>query len=406
MAEERPIGEAKNRVSRLKRARIRKRRRRVAVLAALLAAVSLLSVGYLLEVPPLNMLRELEARVKGGKDDKDTHLRYAFLRLPRSGGQIEGDADALFALKNGDEVLALLLFTYDPSEGRKELLLLPEGIHAHNAQGIEVPLRKALVESEGRDLLRAAAESLSGASIEYLVVYDLEELVALVDRITMPPTRAKANMELVDPRGGRHMVSAGQVLRDSDRIISYLLAGDEPDPLGGREGRLRGYLDELLSHLKGLDEDLLRSAFDEHPPSLFHPDPAEELPVYLTSMAKAAADPGAGEVALRATPRVEVLNGCGVPQLGARVAEMLMRKGIRVSGSTGNAKVVVEGVEYNDFTHEKSLIRYGREERRFSSYAQYLGVLLNVTEVVYDPSVGDGVVLVAGRDAASGNFHR
>lgn len=406
MTEERPRGEGRSRLNKLRKARVRRKRKRLALLAGVSVLVSFVILGYFLDIPFLNFVRALERRLWDRVGDEGPSASYEFLRYPRSGAPLEGDADALFALKNGEEVVALLLFTFNPSESKKELLLLPDGIHIYNAQGAEVSLRRVLSEAEGRDLLRAAAEGLSGAVVEYMVVYELKELVSLMDRISLPPVRPMGDVELVDLGGGRQWVSADQALRDSDRILSYLLAGDEQDALGGREARLRSYLNELLPHLEALDEATLEAAFAQHPPYLFQPDPAEALPVYLTSMVKAAADPGVGEMALRAIPRVEVLNGCGVPQLGARVAEALVSKGIRVSESTGNAKVVVDGVEYNDFTHEKSLIRYGREERRVSAYARYLGVLLSVTEVVFDPSVGEEVVLVAGRDAASGKFAR
>ncbi len=393
------------RLARLRRDQGRRRRRRALVALAALALVALLVVGSLLEIPYLDIVRSLAGRLLGEPGKVTSQARYDFLRYPRAGGEIEGDVDVLFALRHGDEVLAILLFTCNPQESRKEFLLLPEGIHAYDAEGAELPLRRTLSGKEGRDLLRAAAGSMSGATVEYLVVYDLEGCLAIMDSLVLPPVRLGEDLEVVDPRDGRRRISAGQAVRDSDRVLSYLLAGDAADPLAAREERLRSFLGGLLSSLESVGREALEELFATHPPALFYPDPAGgELPAYLASMVEAACDPSAGEPAVRATPPVEVLNGCGVPQLGAKVAEALARRGIRVSGSAGNAKVTVDGMEFNDFTHEKSLIRYGREERHFSAYAQYLGVLLNVTEVVYDPGVGSRVVLVAGRDAAAGKF--
>lgn len=404
MGEERPEGKEAGRLSRLGKTRKRRRRKRAIAAVSVLAVVAFLLAGALLDIPHVDFLRSLLEKIRGGSGGGGVQVRHDFLRLPRSGRVIEGDADVLVALRSGEEISALLLFTLNPAEGRKEVLLLPERVHTYNSEGAEVPLSRALSEREGRDLLRATAERISGSSVEYLVVYELEGLLRLLDSLSLPPVRSERDLEVIDPRGGAQRISSGQAVRDSDRVLFYLLAGDADDPLVAREERSRAYLGGLLYALEGLGRERLEELLAAHPPEGFHPDPAEELPAYLASMVEAACDPVYGELAVRSTPRVEVLNGCGTPQLGGRVAEALRRKGIRVSGSAGNAKVTVDGVEYNDFSHDKSLIRYGKEERRCSAYAQYLGVLLDVTEVVFDPSAGGEVVLVAGRDAAAGKF--
>jgi hypothetical protein len=104
--------------------------------------------------------------------------------------------------------------------------------------------------------------------------------------------------------------------------------------------------------------------------------------------------------AVKAVPAVEVLNGCGVPDLGKRVGDRLNSLGVPVAGTGSNAKVTVDGEEINDFTHEASTIVYRSVDPRVEAFARYLGVLLSVTDVVSEPGPGPEIILIAGRDLA------
>jgi hypothetical protein len=121
---------------------------------------------------------------------------------------------------------------------------------------------------------------------------------------------------------------------------------------------------------------------------------------YLASMLKSFSDLEKGELAVRAVPAVEVLNGCGVPDLGKKVGEQLNSLGVPVAGTAGNAKVVVEGEEVNDFTHEVSTIVYRSEDARVEAFARYLGILLSIEDVKFEPGPETEIVIIAGRDLA------
>jgi hypothetical protein len=107
-----------------------------------------------------------------------------------------------------------------------------------------------------------------------------------------------------------------------------------------------------------------------------------------------------GKLAVKAVPKVEVVNGCGLPDLGKKVGEKLLSFGVVVSGSTGNAKINVNGEEVNDFSHQTSSLIYRSEDRRVLAYARYLGVLMSIGDVSRVSAPGPEILLIAGRDMA------
>jgi hypothetical protein len=121
---------------------------------------------------------------------------------------------------------------------------------------------------------------------------------------------------------------------------------------------------------------------------------------YLASMLQSFVSLQESELVIRSVPSVEVLNGCGVPDLGSRVGDRLASLGVPVAGTGGNAKVTVDGEEVNDFSHEVSTIIYRSEDPRVKAFAAYLGVLLSIEDVVSEPGPGSEIILIAGRDLA------
>ena len=82
------------------------------------------------------------------------------------------------------------------------------------------------------------------------------------------------------------------------------------------------------------------------------------------------------------------------------MGEQLNSLGVPVAGTAGNAKVVVEGEEVNDFTHEVSTIVYRSEDARVEAFARYLGILLSIEDVRFEPGPEAEIVIIAGRDLA------
>jgi hypothetical protein len=122
---------------------------------------------------------------------------------------------------------------------------------------------------------------------------------------------------------------------------------------------------------------------------------------YLVSMLQAAVTAAGREIPCRGIPRVDVLNGCGVPDLGRKVGERLADMGVPLGETGKNAKVVVNGEEVNDFSHQESLIICRSADPRALAFARYLGVQLSVKEVREEVGPGAEVVVIAGRDMAS-----
>jgi len=209
---------------------------------------------------------------------------------------------------------------------------------------------------------------------------------------------------LVNPISNEYSyIDARQEVGDADRIISYLLAGNAEDINVARVKRAGEYLPGAFAVIRGVDISQLQEGLDHlEGDDLIDPSPGsrEDELRYLASMIQAFADIEEGKIVYRGVPRVEVLNGCGVPDLGKKVGDELTAKGVAVAGTGGNAKTTVDGEEVNDFSHERSSIIYRSQDKRVVAYAEYLAVLLAINEVNYEPGPGSEVVLIAGRDRA------
>lgn len=404
---------AKEKLSRLAKSKKKKeRRRRKILLWTAVIVLACLAAGAFLNIPYINAARRagdwLGERLFGSPSG-ETSPPYAFLVDPGGGRELAGKVDFLFILYRDDSpqrtLLGLSLFTYDTEEGRGEFYLLPEELSVFDVEGREIPLREALAGEGGYDLVRSTAENLAGDELDYTVMLGFKQAVTLLQGLGFPPVEVAEDTVLVNPLNGEtNYLFAGHRISDADRLLFFLMATDEGGDFSLRRERLGDYLPGAMQAVAAKGGAAVVEALSALPleeivrPSAGDREAAAEG---LASLVQALADLGEGSLAFRNLPRVEVLNGCGVPDLGRKVADELASKGVRVSDSTGNAKVVVNGEEVNDFSHQTSLILYRSSDEKVAAFADYLSVLLSVGEVKYEPGPGSEVVLVAGRDLAS-----
>jgi hypothetical protein len=305
----------------------------------------------------------------------------------------------------GKTIVGLVLLDYNVLEDKGEFIIIPENAVAYNATGEEIELKYALAEEGGADLLRSTVNNMTGADAEYLVRMGFRGGVLSVQQLGLPPKLMQEDTVLVNPISNElSYMDKGQEAGDSDRIISYLLAGDAEEINGARVERAKEYLPGAFLALRGAELPRLQESLGYlEGDDLLEPGTGskEEDITYLASMIQAFAGLEEGALVYRGVPRVEVLNGCGVPDLGKKVGDELTDKGVWVAGTGGNAKTTVDGEEVNDFSHEESSILYRSQDRRVAAYAEYLGVLLSINDVNYEPGPGPEIVLIAGRDRAS-----
>ena len=411
-----PGGKEKlSRVSRRHRREARKKRR--IILALVLAAVAVLAAGAAFDIPYINVVREagswLGERFSGSGEKEASEPSHPFLAHPQTGKELGAEAAVLLAVygTQGDgtkrrTILYLALFTYDAAGGKGEVYLVPETSVAYNADGRMIELRQALEEEGGEDLLRSTVGNMAGADVDYLVLLDFWDAARLLQGLGLPPITLAEETVLVNPLNGEtNYLVAGQEVRDADRLLFYLMASDRLEmweSFSARLERLREYLPRALGELEAEDVQRLEAvASSLSGDSWLDPGTGSRQGDgrYLASMLQASAELGEG-LAFRAVPQVEVLNGCGVPDLGRRVGDRLASLGVPLAGTGGNAKVTVDGEEVNDFTHEVSSIVYRSRDQRVAAFARYLGVLLSVKDVRLEPGPGPELVLIAGKDMA------
>lgn len=409
-----------SRVSKGQRTKARKKRRlaRQVLLMVLAAAAAALAVGAILDIPYINAAREgvewIGDRLSGSEPE-EAAADHLFLTHSQSGKKLEGEVPILLAIYKTEgaedprpEVIYLGLFTYDAASGGGDLFLIPETAVAYNVEGEQVPLSKTLQEEGGKDLLCSTVGNMAGVEVDYLVKLEFWDAALLVQGLGFHPVAPGEQTVLVNPTNGEtSYLVAGMETKDADRLLSWMLATDYVDRWEGFYGRLereRGYLPTALSGSASGGTARLEDAFA----SLQGEDvlvpgtgSAKDDRRYLASMAQAFGELGGGDLSFKAVPAVEVLNGCGVPDLGKRVGGRIAALGLPVAGTGGNAKVVVDGEEVNDFTHQASSIICRSENARAKAYAYYLGVLLSVADVRVEPGAGAEVVLVAGKDMAT-----
>lgn len=408
--------EARRKARRERRKRIL---RRAGFILLVLACAALL-VGAVLDIPYLNAVREaggwLRDRFKssshevGGPAGRD----YAFLRHPQTGRTLSGEASVLFVIHMGDwertplEIMGMALFTLNAGEGEGEIYLIPEETVAYNEAGEKRKLRGILREKKGEEILRSTVENMTGIKVDYMVLCEFWQAVRIVQALEFPPVEMPETIVLVNTLNGEtEYLIPGQRIADADRLILYHLATDITEVWEDyyyRKDRLRDYLPTLLEAMAEPGAALSGLLADWPQGKILRLDPGTgngsgDL-AYLVSMLQAIRDLPADKIFCRAVPRVEVLNGCGVPGLGKKVGDRLLSLGVPLSGTGGNAKKVVEGQEVNDFSYQKSVIVCHNADPRVQSYARFVGVLLSVSEVRVEPASGPEVVVIAGQDMA------
>jgi hypothetical protein len=399
-----------SRVGRRHQKEAKKKRKVIIVLILVVGAV--LAIGGIFNIPYINVVREggswIGERFSGTAEEDISSPDYAFLTEPLSGRYNSGEVDIILALYDSTDtnnaIVGLVLLTYDVEGAKGELYILPEITTAYNAAGEEIELSQALGEEGGDDLLRSTVNNMTGADVDYLVRMGFPDGVLSVQRLGFPSMLMEEDEVLVNPISNEFSyIDARQEVGDADRIISYLLAVNAEDINVARVKRAGDYLPEAFAVIRGVDISQLQESLDHlEGDDLIDPSPGsrEDELRYLASMIQAFADIEEGKLVYRGVPRVEVLNGCGVPDLGKKVGDELIAKGVAVAGTGGNAKTTVDGEEVNDFSHERSSIIYRSQDKRVVAYAEYLAVLLAINEVDYEPGPGPEVVLIAGRDRA------
>jgi len=412
-----PGKEKPSRLARHRREEARFRKRLAFSMSAILVVA--FCVGSLLDLPVLNFPRGawrwLRERVasSGGNEGGETES-YLFQVHPQSGKVLGDTVSVLLGVTgnreagDGEDLLYLALFTFHLDRSELEVYVIPEMLMAYDASGKPVRLRESLRGEKGEDLLRSTVGNLSGTVIDYLVLCDFREAVLVAQSLGLPPVLLEEEAHFLDPlTGERQSVLAGQRIGDADRLLYHLLATDRPDYWDGyfqRVERLRGYLPRALQALSEAEGgEALESLLGHGGRTVIVPGngSASRDAAYVASMLKAATRAAGQEIPCRGVPRVEVLNGCGVPELGRKVGWRLADLGIPLGDTGRNAKTVVNGEEVNDFSHQESLIICRSMDPKVKAFARYLGVQLSVREVREEPGAGEEVVVIAGRDLST-----
>jgi hypothetical protein len=413
-----PAGKEKlSRVKKRRKEESRKKRTTIFALALLLAAV--LATGAVLDIPYINIVREAGSWVRerfSSAEEKGTQSpEYLFLTHPQSGRRMEGEVSVLLVLyrAGGDGeaqrvVMDLALFIYDTSKDEGEVYLIPESSVAYNAEGQQTELGRALEEEGGESLIRSTVGNLSGAEVDYLLLLDFWEAMRMIQDLALPPVLLADKTVLVNPVNGEtNYLVSGQMVGDADRLLFYLLATDKLEAweaFSTRLERAREYIPRALLALgpRGLD-GLREMLFPLGEGYLLDPGTgsAEGDSRYLASVLQALAAIEQGNLAVRSVPAVEVLNGCGIPDLGRQVGERLASLGVPVAGTGGNAKITVDGEEINDFSHDTSTVIFRNQSPRVEAFANYLGVLLSVEKIEFEPGPGPEIIIIAGRDLSA-----
>jgi hypothetical protein len=399
-----------SRVSRSQQKQARKKRRVILVLVLLLVVV--LGAGAAFNLPYINIARRgvgwVADKISGSSRKQDNSPQYVFLTQPQTGKALSGTVSTLLGVYKGGGnekvILGMAVLSYDTDSRQGEYYILSEGATAYDASGQKIELSRALQNEGGLDLLRATVANITGLNIDYVALLGFDGAAQVLQEMKAPPVSVTKDLAITNPVNGdvSHM-SEGQEAGDSDRILSYLLAYDSNERREDRLERAKDYLPQLLSLVRGENFSQLESqvavVVGELSLNPANKTPAEDQE-YLASMIQAFAELDQASLAIKVVPRVEVLNGCGIPELGKKVGDQLVSLGVLVAGTGGNAKVIVDGQELNDFSHDKSSILYRKDDPRIKAYAQYLGVLFGIDDVRFDSSPGPDLVLIAGRDKA------
>ncbi len=396
-----------SRVSRSQKKQAKKKRR--FILLIILLVVVVLGAGAAFNLPYINVARRggkwLADKISGSSENQENKSQYLFLTQPQSGKILTGIVSSLVAvyMGNGQDrtILGMALLSYDADLKEGLIYILSEGATAYNASGQKIELSQAIKNEGGLDLLRNTAGNIAGLNIDYVVLLGFDGAEQMVQELALPPLLLSDKIVVDNPTNGdlSHL-SGGQEIGDADRIVSYLLSYDSNSKREARLERAKAYFPNALDGLQGKTLDQLAEGLSGLGAEMSL-NPAAKTPgedqKYFASMIEALS---AAPLTIKAVPRVEVLNGCGIPDLGRKVGDQLTSLGVLVGGTGGNAKITVDGQEYNDFSHQKSSIIYRRDDPQVKAYAEYLGVLVSIDDITYDSNPGPDLVIIAGKDKA------
>ncbi len=405
-----------SRVSKRHRREAKKKRRFLVVVLLLVGAT--LAAGAIFDIPYINIARQAGSWIgesfSSAQESEETVPDYLFFTQPQTEKKLSGDVSVLLGIykHEGSEeaqkaIVGLALLTYDSDKGAGDLYLIPESSVAYDASGQQTDLRWVLQEDGGEDLLCSTAGNLSGSEVDYLLLLEFWEAARLLQGLEPPGVVVEDDTVLVNPLNQEtNYIAEGQEVKDADRLLFYLLATDYLETwesFSRRLERASGYAPMLFGKIGGEDLDSLQEMLSPLGEEYLMEPASGSLAGdrrYLASMLQAFAELDEKDLMVDAVPAVEVLNGCGVPELGKKVGDRLSALGVPVAGTGGNAKVVVEGEEVNDFTHETSSLIYRSENPRVEAFARYLGVLLSIGDITSETGPGVEIILIAGRDLA------
>ncbi len=349
-------------------------------------------------------LREAERAVSTiWKEERADGVRdRRFMEHPLTGQEIEGGSinTAVAVLSDDNTVLFLAYLRWTEGEALR-VMLLPTSIVGLSTKGEDLTIASALKAGGGNPTeLRYLLEGLAGGAPHYLFLLPVMRLPALGEALELPVARVKADCEAMNPfTASRESLREGMLLRDRDRIISYVMAWGARDPYAESVDRISAYLQDLLLELRdkgiqALNEALLEaSGAWEIAPA---PPDSEKAAGYAASLLSAWAE--RDDVVFSGVPRIEILNGCGVVGAGTAFQRRLESRGFRVAEATRNAKV--PGEDVNDFSYQSSVVFIGDGDALNEAYAQYIARLFRIPRVEYREGVAD-VVIVVGSDLAS-----
>lgn len=339
-------------------------------------------------------------------DDAGRNNSELFLTNPLTGQEFQGDGiNTLVAVVDDKDVIHALIYIGWSREGTIKFYWIPENLVGKTQNGNDLRLSQALAEHSNRPgELRYMIESLTGEPVQYVAVVPLKKLLLLAGDMDLPPVKVVSDTEVYNPFTlVREKLSAGQELKDMDRVLAYLL--DEGDPNEYAERKRRGilYLQEVLGSLSSWPRDDISTALLKEP-GAFTLSPSasaeEERAAYLASLVSAWSESikSAGEYL--SIPEITILNGCGVVGAGNNLKVQLEARGFQVAEASGNAKVVIDGQEYNDFSHQASMIYYTSQDPLAQAQAAYIAVLFSIPKVEHKEG-GKGITIIVGKDLAA-----
>lgn len=339
-------------------------------------------------------------------DDAGRDSGDLFLTNPLTGQEFQDDdINTLVTLVDDKNVIHALLYIGWNRDGTIKFFWIPENIVGKTQNGNDIRFSQALVEHPDRPgELRYMIESLTGEPVQYVAVVPLKKLLLLAGNLDLPMVKVAGDTEVFNPfTSVREKLSAGQELKDMDRVFAYLLDEGDPNEYVERERRGIPYLQEVLGNLSSWPRaDLSTTLLEE--PGAFTLSPSasgeEERAAYLASLVSAWSESIKSGGAYISMPEITILNGCGVVGAGNNLKGLLEARGFQVAEASGNAKVVVDGQEYNDFSHQTSVIYYASQDPLTQAQAAYIALLFSIPKVEYKEG-GKGITIIVGKDLAA-----